>query len=253
MTYLLGGLFFLTAALYASVGFGGGSTYNALLILFGVDFRVVPLIALACNILVVSGNTFRYTHTGNLEWRALLPALSLSIPMAWLGGRIPVSEFAFSALLGIVLLLTSLSMMFQPSWERTVTDAPRRHSIILVPVGAATGFLAGLVGIGGGIFLAPVLYWLKWSHEKAIAAACSLFILLNSLAGLAGQTAKLSDLGTLEMIQPYLLLLPAVLAGGWIGNRFGVFSMQPSHLRRVTAILILIVSIRLLIKVWNMA
>ena len=73
------------------------------------------------------------------------------------------------------------------------------------------------------------------------------------MAGLAGQTAKLSDLGTLEMIQPYLLLLPAVLVGGWIGNRFGVFSMQPAHLRRVTAILILIVSVRLLIKVWNMA
>lgn len=252
MTYLLAVFFFLTAALYASVGFGGGSTYNALLILFGVDFRLVPLIALACNILVVSGNTVRYAYTGNLNWRALLPALSLSIPMAWLGGRIPVSEFTFSALLGIVLLLTSLSMLFQPSWEQAAGSSSRRHAFILVPVGAATGFLAGLVGIGGGIFLAPVLYWLKWSHEKAIAAACSLFILLNSLAGLAGQTAKLSELGTLEMAQPYLILLPAVLIGGWIGNRFGVFSMRPADLRRVTALLILIVSIRLLIKVWNM-
>ncbi|MGB2178464.1 MAG: TSUP family transporter, partial [Hyphomonas sp.] len=100
-------------------------------------------------------------------------------------------------------------------------------------------------------FLAPVLYWIRWSHEKAIAAACSLFILLNSMSGLAGQAAKLSSVGTLQLAKPYLPLLPAVLIGGWLGNRFGVLKMQPDHLRQGTAILILIVAVRLLYKVWR--
>ena len=253
MAYLLPVIFFITAALYASVGFGGGSTYNAVLILSGADFRIVPLIALACNILVVTGNVIRYGRTGNLNWRALLPALALSVPLAWLGGRVPVSEFVFSALLGVTLLLTGLSMLFQNRWKRPAGETPSSRTLILLPVGAGAGFLAGLVGIGGGIFLAPVLYWIRWSHEKAIAAACSLFILLNSLSGLAGQATKLSNVGTLQLATPYLPLLPAVLVGGWIGNRFGVLKMQPAHLRMGTAILILIVAVRLLYKVWRTA
>lgn len=253
MIYFLSGAFFLTAALYASVGFGGGSTYSALLILAGTNFQAVPILALACNILVVSGNTLRYAQTGNLDWRALVPALSVSIPMAWIGGRIPVSEYVFSALLGIVLLLTSLVMMAQRSGLATAQEGPQRNALILVPVGAAAGFLAGLVGIGGGIFLAPVLYRMKWSHEKAIAAACSLFILLNSLSGMAGQAAKLNDAGALQGVYPYLPLLGAVLVGGWIGNRYGVFHMRADHLRRITALLILIVAARLLFIVWEMS
>lgn len=252
MIYILSGAFFLTAALYASVGFGGGSTYNALLILAGADFQIVPIIALACNILVVTGNTLRYAHTGNLDWRGLLPALTLSIPMAWIGGRIPVSEFVFSAVLGIVLLLTSLAMFLQQAPAPAERDAPRRKTLVLATTGAACGFVAGLVGIGGGIFLAPVLYWIRWSHEKAIAAACSLFILLNSVSGIAGQATKLSDMGTIERAYPFLPLLGAVFLGGWIGNRLGVFHMHAEHLRRVTALLIFIVAARLLYKVWEM-
>jgi uncharacterized protein len=243
--------FFVVSTLYASVGFGGGSTYNAVLILSGADFRIAPIIALACNILVVSGNTIRYGLTGNLRWRAVLPALSLSIPLAWLGGRIPLGESVFSTLLGVALLLTGLSMLLQRRWEAAPDSRPPSYNLVLVPVGAATGLLAGLVGIGGGVFLAPVLYWLRWGHEKAISAACSLFILLNSLAGLAGQATKLSDFGVLSLTLPYLPLLLAVVIGGWIGNRFGVLKMRPVQLRRSTAILILIVAARLLYKVWK--
>lgn len=252
MIYALFVAFFLTAGLYASVGFGGGSTYNALLILAGTDFQIVPIIALACNVLVVTGNTVRYAQTGNLDWRRLLPALSLSVPMAWVGGRIPVSELVFSAVLGIVLLLTSVSLLLQSAAQPVEENSPRRTALVLMPTGAACGFLAGLVGIGGGIFLAPVLYWIRWSHEKAIAAACSLFILLNSLSGIAGQATKLGDLGTFERVSPFLPLLGAVLVGGWIGNRLGVFHMHAKHLRRMTALLILIVAVRLLYKVWEM-
>ena len=251
MVPMLAAVFFVTAMLYASVGFGGGSTYNAVLLLSGADYRIIPLVSLACNILVVSGNTVRYSLKGYLKWRTFLPALSLSVPLAWLGGRIPVSESMFSGLLGSVLLLTSVSMLFQKHWKQAPERATTGQSLLLVPIGGATGFLAGLVGIGGGIFLAPVLYWLKWGNEKTIAAACSLFILLNSLSGMAGQATKLGNLGTLDLVVPYLWLLPAVVTGGWIGNRFGVLKMRPADLRRGTAILILIVALRLLYKVWR--
>ena len=133
MVYILPLLFFVTAALYASVGFGGGSTYNAVLILSGADFRII---ALACNILVVTGNTIRYAMTGNLDWRALLPALALSVPLAWLGGRVPVSEFVFSALLGVTLLLTGLSMLFQHRWKRPANAPVTSRALVLMPVGA---------------------------------------------------------------------------------------------------------------------
>lgn len=253
MVPILAAAFFITAMLYASVGFGGGSTYNALLLLSGADYQIIPLVSLACNILVVSGNTVRYSLKGHLKWRAFLPALALSVPLAWLGGRIPVSEFIFSGLLGLVLLLTSLSMFFQRQREQAPEQTSVRQGLLLIPIGGATGFVAGLVGIGGGIFLAPVLYWLKWGNEKSIAAACSLFILLNSISGMAGQATKLGDLGTLHLVTPYLWLLPAVVIGGWIGNRYGVLKMRPADLRRGTAILILIVALRLLYKVWRAA
>lgn len=250
MPYLLAILFFGVAILYASVGFGGGSTYNALLIGFGTDYRLVPLLALSCNIAVVSGNVIRYQKAGYLQLRPLLPALLLSIPMAWLGGTIPISEQLFASLLGLALLVTALLMTLQTR-ERP-HSAPRRRHWILIPVGAGCGLLAGLVGIGGGIFLSPVLYLLRWGEEKAIAAACSLFILLNSMAGLTGQITNFPDHDTaFADLLPFWPLLPAVLIGGWIGNRLGVHILPPRLIRIGTAILIFIIAIRLLWNSWG--
>lgn len=236
--------FFLVALLYASVGFGGGSTFTALLVLSETDYRLVPVISLICNILVVTGSCWRYHKAGFLPVRRLSPAMILSIPLAWLGGIMPLSEAIFVLVLGLSLAATGVLLLVQPRLGQG-TAAP---GWLLFPAGAATGLLAGLVGIGGGIFLAPILYLIHWASERQIAAAASLFILVNSLAGLAGQLMR-PDAINLGELPIWIFGLPvAVLAGGWIGNRLGIVILPAKRLRQGTAVLILIVAARLL---WN--
>src|SRR5688500_5394158 len=209
--------FFLTALLYAAVGFGGGSTYTALLVLAGTDYRAVPIVALACNIIVVSVGSWRFARSGNVDWRRTWPLFALSIPLAWVGGRLVVAETVFVGLLALSLFAAGLLMLWQPRWQR---DGPPLATARWVePVaGGALGFLAGIVGIGGGIFLAPLLYMLRWGTPRAIAGTCAIFILANSLSGLAGQLAKGSGGAGAEALAAYWLLFPAVLAGGLIGS-----------------------------------
>ncbi len=236
--------FFCVALIYASVGFGGGSTYTALLVLSEVDYRLIPIISLVCNILVVSGSCWRYRRAGLLPVKRLAPAMLVSVPLAWLGGIMPVSEAIFVLVLGLSLAATGVLLLFQPRM-RAGQAAP---GWLLYPAGAGTGFLAGLVGIGGGIFLAPILYLIRWAGEREIAAAASLFILVNSLAGLTGQLMKL-DMGPDIQLDAWIYALPAcVLLGGWIGNRLGIRILPAERLRQGTAILILIVAVRLLYR-----
>jgi uncharacterized protein len=243
----LAALFFLTALLYGAAGFGGGSTYNALLVLAGADYREVPVIALACNILVVTVGSWRFARSGHVEWRRIWPLFVLSIPFAWLGGRLVVAEIVFVGLLAASLLVAGLLMLWQPLWEK---EAPARvRSRWLEPVaGGALGFLAGMVGIGGGIFLAPLLYMLRWGPPKAIAGTSAVFILANSLSGLAGQLAKGSDGAALATYWP---LFPAVLAGGLIGSTLGSGRLNPKYVRILTALLILYVAGRLAIRFYG--
>lgn len=245
----LAALFFITAALYAAVGFGGGSTYNALLVLNGTDYRLLPTIALACNIIVVSGGVWRFASAGLLSPARLLPFLITSVPAALIGGRLPVSETLFVGLLGGALLLAGLRLGVQPtSGDVEVIGEPRRDWPISLAVGGAIGLLSGIVGIGGGIFLAPVLYFMKWGSARQIAAACSLFILANSLSGLTGQLMKLGDLDLLNLVIPYWPLFPAVLIGGQIGSWFAANGLSGIWIKRLTAALILYVAIRLLLR-----
>jgi uncharacterized membrane protein YfcA len=244
-------LFFVTAALYASVGFGGGSTYNALLVLSGADYRIYPLIALACNIAVVSGNTYRFKKSGLISWAKIFPFLALSIPTAWLGGRINIPEIVFIGLLGSALLFAGISLLLKNRADHEIND--KLPKWIGYPVGAAIGLLSGMVGIGGGIFLAPLLYRINWGGAKVIAAASSVFILVNSAAGLLGQFMKLNTQDLLPLAQPYWLLIPAVMVGGWVGNTVGIKKLSPQLVRRLTAFLILYVAVRLLWKFYNLA
>ena len=241
-------LFLVIAVLYAAVGFGGGSTYNALLVLNGTDYRILPSIALACNIVVVSGGIWRFSKSGHLAPKALLPFMAVSVPAAWLGGRLPVSETLFIGLLGGALLLSGLRLFLQ---RELIYDAKDKRVIPLWLAGVsggAIGLLSGLVGIGGGIFLAPVLYALRWDTPRKIAAACSLFILVNSIAGLSGQVMKLSDTQLLPLVLPYWPLLIAVFLGGQIGSWMASKRLEPIILKRLTAALILYVAIRLIFK-----
>ena len=185
----LAAAFFLTALIYAAAGFGGGSTYNALLVLADTNYRAIPIVSLCCNIVVVTVGSWRFTRDGHIDWRRIWPLFTLSVPLAWLGGRLVVAELVFVGLLAVSLLVAGLLMLWQPRWQRE-TPAPPWGRWLEPVAGGTLGFLAGVVGIGGGIFLAPLLYMLRWGNERAIAGTSAVFILVNSIAGLAGQLSK---------------------------------------------------------------
>lgn len=241
----LAALFLVTALLYSSVGFGGGSTYTALLIVFGAPLALVPIISLACNVTVVSGNSVRFARAGLIAWKKLIPLIAFSVPAAWAGGRLAISERLFIGLLAIALLIAGIRLLIGPTAKaQTTTDEPL--PIWAGPfIGSAIGFYSGLVGIGGGIFLAPALYALRWGNAREIAAGCSVFILVNSLSGIAGQFMKLSDTAIASQALAYWPLIPAVFIGGFMGSKLGVLKLPDLALKRLTGILILTVAVRL--------
>lgn len=248
---ILTGLFLLVAAAYSSVGFGGGSTYNALLILSGTDFRLVPSIALTCNILVVTGGVYHYWRAGVLSFGKLLPFIVLSIPMAWLGGRVPVSEQLFIGLLGFSLLVAAAQMLLSPGNPLNSPDhRPLHYWLIAVPAGGLIGLLAGITGIGGGIFLAPIIYFLQLAPARTIAGITSSFILVNSVAGLAGQMMKAGEHSPFQGWVEAWPLFIAVIAGGQLGSRLGAYRLPESWIKRLTAVLMLYVAARL---IWRWA
>lgn len=237
-------LFALTAALYASVGFGGGSTYNALLALWGVDYRLLPAIALVCNIIVVTGGTLRFAIAGALPWRRALPLALVAAPFAWAGGLTPISERAFLGLLGGSLAVSGVLLLVQ---RARPDDAPAQPGPAWREpmLGGAIGYLSGLVGIGGGIFLSPLLHLTRWGSARAISATASLFILVNSVAGLAGQLMKLGA-GTVAAGAAWWPLALAVLIGGQLGSWAGLKLLPEPLVRRLTGVLILYVAVRLI-------
>ncbi|WP_415276071.1 sulfite exporter TauE/SafE family protein [Candidatus Pelagibacter sp. Uisw_116] len=241
-------LFLITATLYSSVGFGGGSTYLALLLIWGLPYNVFPIIALSCNIIVVSGNCFNYIRTGNLNIKLLIPYLIGSIPLAFIGGSLPVEKKIFEILLFAVLLIAgSLLLINFKSYDdkkESYRNIPYFMSII---IGGILGFISGVVGIGGGIFLSPILFLLKVARPKHIIVAASLFILINSVSGIIGQLTK--NL-ILTEVQDYFYLLIAVLIGGQIGNYLNLKIFTSKLLALVTASLVLFVAIRLGLKLF---
>jgi uncharacterized protein len=238
--------FFATALLYASVGFGGGSTYTALLLLAGVGQKILPIISLICNLIVSTGGSIRFARAGLVPWRRLMPLLAVSVPAALIGGMLPVSKTLFVVLLGASLIVAGLLLLFQREpVERG--DEVRRFAFVGPSIAAPLGLLAGIVGIGGGIFLAPVLHLIGWDRAKRVAASASVFILANSIAGLIGQLVKSgSDSATWMAVFAYWPLAIAVLVGGQIGSRFGVQILAPTLLRRLTAVLIIFAALYLL-------
>jgi uncharacterized protein len=240
--------FFATALLYASVGFGGGSTYTALLALGGTDYQLLPFVSLACNVIVVTGGTLRYARARLIPWRRVMPLVVASAPLALLGGLTPIKQPLFIALLGLSLFAAGMLLLLQR--EPKFAPAERRPNLVLdVMIGAGIGYLSGLVGIGGGIFLAPLLHLMRWGEARTIAASASLFILINSVAGLIGQGIKLGDAGLFARVTDYWPLAVAVLIGGQIGSWAGIKVLSQPLVRRATGVLILYVASQL---IWKM-
>ena len=241
-------LFFVTAILYASVGFGGGSTYLALLLISGVPYFIFPVIALSCNIIVVSGNCFNYIRAGNLNLRLLIPYLIGSIPLAFIGGSLPIEKWLFEILLFLVLTIAGILLLLN---FRSYDDKEERYRkvpiIISILIGGILGFISGVVGIGGGIFLSPILFLIKAGKPKHIVTTASLFILINSLLGIIGQLTKNV---VISEIPNYWFLLLAVLIGGQVGNFLNLKIFPTRILALITAGLVLFVAIRMAYKLF---
>ena len=236
-------LFFVTAVLYSSVGFGGGSTYLALLLIWGVPYFIFPLIALSCNIIVVSGNCFNYIRAGNLNLKLLIPYLIGSIPLAFIGGSLPIEKRLFEILLFLVLATAGILLLLNFRAYDDKEESYRKVPIIIsILIGGVLGFISGVIGIGGGIFLSPILFLIRAGKPKHIVTTASLFILINSFSGIMGQITKNA---VLNEISNYWYLLLIVLVGGQLGNFLNLKIFPTRILALVTAGLVLFVAIRM--------
>ena len=236
-------LFFVTAVLYSSVGFGGGSTYLALLLIWGVPYFIFPLIALSCNIIVVSGNCFNYIRAGNLNLKLLIPYLIGSIPLAFIGGSLPIEKRFFEILLFLVLATAGILLLLNFRAYDDKEESYRKVPIIIsILIGGVLGFISGVIGIGGGIFLSPILFLIRAGKPKHIVTTASLFILINSFSGIMGQITKNA---VLNEISNYWYLLLIVLVGGQLGNFLNLKIFPTRILALVTAGLVLFVAIRM--------
>jgi len=236
-------LFFVTAILYSSVGFGGGSTYLALMLIWSIPYYIFPIIALSCNIIVVSGNCFNYIKAGNLNLKLLIPYLIGSIPLAFIGGSLPVEKNLFEILLFSVLTIAGLLLLLKfKSYDDSEENYKQVPIFISILIGGVIGFISGIVGIGGGIFLSPILFLIRAGKPKHIVTTASLFILINCIFGIIGQLTKSV---VINEVYNYWYLLVAVLIGGQIGNFLNLKIFPTRLLALVTSLLVLFVSVRM--------
>ena len=241
-------LFFITAILYSSVGFGGGSTYLALLLIWDIPYFIFPIIALLCNIIVVSGNSFNYIRAGNHNFKLLLPFLIGSVPLAFLGGTLKIEKDIFEILLFFVLSIAGFLLLINnKSYENNNSIIKKLSFIISLIIGSVLGLISGIVGIGGGIFLSPILFLLKAEKPKIIVTTASLFILINSISGILGQLTKENILIELSN---YIPLFTCVFIGGLLGNYLNLKIFTSRVLAIITSLLVIFVSIRMGIKIF---
>ena len=231
----------LSALLYSSVGHGGASGYLAMMALVGLAPDVMRPAALALNVLVASIGTVKFHRVGAFSWPVFWPLALASIPCAWLGGWLELPAYWYKPVVGLVLLYAAWRS-FDSASARTV-DAIRPVAIpVLLLVGAALGFLSGLVGVGGGIFLSPLLLLLRWAEPRTVSGISATFILANSIAGLSGVMMN-------DPVLPAALPVWGVAAvvGGWVGAEYGSRKLTSPAIRRVLAVVLAIAGIKMLL------
>ena len=240
-------LFLVISFVYASVGFGGGSSYLAILAVYALPFKQMRLIALVCNIIVVGGGSVIFLRNGQVNIRKILPLVITSVPMAFAGAILKISQQTFFIILGIALIIAALLLWINTSPKQKYREAEIDRPSYLKNglLGGAVGFLSGMVGIGGGIFLSPLLNLMKWDTPKKIAATASIFILVNSVAGIAGQLYHLP--ANINYLQVAVLAV-SVFVGGQLGSRFGAKKFDQLVVRRITAVVVFVAGIEVLSK-----
>lgn len=229
----------LIAMLYSSVGHGGASGYLGLMALFGIDVVLMKPSALILNLFVSSIAFISYYRAGHFRLRLLLPFAVTSIPAAFFGATLEIPPELYKKILGVCLLIAALRILIRPA-----EDGVRKKLSIPIALasGAMIGFFAGMIGIGGGIILSPLLLLTRWGGMKETAAASAAFIFLNSLAGLSGHV-----LSGMEVSPRIALWIAAVIAGGLVGSWTGGFKLSAVHLRYLITVVLLVASIKLFI------
>jgi uncharacterized membrane protein YfcA len=232
-------LLLMVAFLYASVGHGGASGYLALMALFGVSAVIMKPSALILNLFVSLTSFIQFYRGQHFKWKIFLPIALASVPMAFIGGLLTVDGFIYKKLLGVLLLFAVARFFFFPN----VADADLKKSNVIISVicGMVIGFLSGLIGIGGGIILSPVLLMLRWTNQKQTAAISALFILVNSISGLAGQLIK-----GISVSSDMITFTAIAFAGGLLGAYFGALKFNQTILKYVLGCVLLIASFKLL-------
>ncbi len=229
----------VVSLLYSSVGHAGASGYIAVMSLAGLAPAEIRPTALALNVLVASITTVQFRRAGHFSWSLFWPFALLAVPMAFLGGALELPTRVFRVLVGLVLLASAANLLFRPRPDE-VGAPPSRPTAL--SAGAAIGLFAGLTGTGGGIFLTPLLLLRRWALTKPAAAVSAAFILLNSLAGLAG---NVSSTGSLPSVA--LPLAGAVVAGGFLGSWLGSQRLPQLAIKRVLAAVLVIAGAKLVL------
>ncbi|MFN7053174.1 MAG: sulfite exporter TauE/SafE family protein, partial [Gemmobacter sp.] len=224
----------LGAMLYTSVGHAGASAYLAIMALFSVEPAVMRPTALVLNVLVASFTTWRYARAGQFDWRLAWPFMAGAVPLAFAGGMVQLPAASYRPLVGIVLLLAAARLLWpRPlAQQKAITQPPLPDALAS---GAAVGALSGLTGTGGGIFLSPILLFFGWAEPRRASGVAAGFILVNSLAGLAG---NLSGVGRLPPELPWLIL--AVAIGAAVGSTLGLSRLSGPRLLQVLGVVLVI-------------
>ena len=224
----------VAAFAYASVGHGGASAYIAAMALAGIAPAEMRPIALVLNVLVSAIATYKFARAGHFNWRLFWPFAVVSVPMAFIGGAITLSGQAYKILVGVVLLYAAWQLWRSARAGEEMRAIRQPALAVAMGIGAALGLLAGLTGVGGGIFLSPLLLMLGWAGTKQTSAISAPFILVNSIAGLvAGFAVKSASLPS------YIWILgAAVIAGGWLGAEYGSRRFANPLVRRILAVVL---------------
>ena len=226
------------AFLYSSVGHAGASGYIAIMTLWGLAPTIIRPTALVLNILVASIGPFQFWRAGHFDWRLFWPFAVLSIPAAYLGGYLQPSASVLKILIGLVLLFSAVRLIFRRSDPPEVISPSRPMAI---GVGAGIGLLSGLTGTGGGIFLTPLLLFCRWAHIRRAAAVSALFILVNSIGGLAGYFTAKHSIPSLG-----IFLAAAAMIGGMIGSHLGSRHFPARTISLLLATVLMIAGIKLI-------
>lgn len=233
--YLLAFLFFIVAFIYSSVGLGGGSSYTALMAIFGISTLAIPMVSLSLNLFVTTIGSYNFIRNKHAKLNLILPFLISSVPMAYLGGALQISKDIFYWVLLISLIFVAARIYFWKNITLKLNLNQKEKIIISLIAGSLLGLIAGIVGIGGGIYLVPLIIILGLGSEKEAAACGAIFIWLNSFSGLISRL----QYNSIDLTN-YIPLIVAVIVGGTLGSYMGAFKFSPKVMDKILGVVILI-------------